>query len=43
LYSRDGGSPVWIPAFAGKHADLFSAINTIDPLTSNSHQTATTL
>ena len=19
LFSRDGGSPVWIPAFAGKH------------------------
>ena len=24
LFSREGGSPVWIPAFAGKHAAFTS-------------------
>ncbi|PZO76475.1 MAG: hypothetical protein DI640_02715 [Sphingomonas taxi] len=37
LFSREGGSPVWIPAFAGKHASLVQGergMRAVDTLTS---------
>ncbi len=33
LFSREGGSPVWIPAFAGKQACLLDVLD--DPASGN--------
>ena len=38
LFSREGGSPVWVPAFAGKQSSLFDALppQTINQVTLSS-------